>query len=155
MAKHNYSAFDLPELGDTISAVMGKYYNQLIQVFGEIETPLMAAYQEAAEPMAYEVMDFVSMGNHYRSGDTLASFNPGTMFVEDDWYVFKFGFDMSKGGFPALILEYGDSGSPKRMPNKPYFFLYWGVKNHGGKFGYEIDKKVIDVLNDMRRKLGV
>lgn len=151
MAKQKHSAFDLPELADIVSSMVSNWADRLEKQFGNFEEPMIQAFQAGGEPMIYETMKFVSHGGeHYRSGDTLSSFNPGTLTeLQDGFYVFKFGFDMSKGGFPALILEYGDTGSPKRKPNTAYFFMHWAKKNHVD----EVEGKVFAELDRMIRSV--
>ena len=151
MTKKKMSAFDLPELADIVSSAVGGWADRLEKQFGNFEEPMIQAFQVAGEPMIYETMKFVSQGGeHYRSGDTLSSFNTGTLTEQDDgFYVFKFGFDMSKGGFPALILEYGDTGSPMRMPNKSHFFMHWATKKHSDA----LFTKMYDELERMVKKV--
>lgn len=126
MAKRSLS--NLKELGQTVTDIMGMRYRQLEKAFGNVEEPMMRAYRVGAQPMIDDIRVF--MAKHHRTGTTMRSFNPGTLEFDGNMYYFKFGFDMRTGGFPALILEYGDNGSPMRMPNTAYFFIHFAYKNN-------------------------
>ena len=137
-------AMNLKELGTVVTDVMGQRYRQMEKAFGNVEQPMMRAFRVGSEPIARDIVAF--MLQHHRSGDTLGSFNPGVVLFDPkaDMYYLKLGFDVQKGGFPALILEYGDKGSPMRMPNQAFYFMHWANKNNiEGVFGAiqkELDK---------------
>ena len=164
MAKKHQSAFDMPELVGVISSVYSdihKYASRIESVFGEGSyfRVMSKAFEKITDPMYEDMRDFVSKGKHYRSGNTLTSLSRGQMVVDDEGnrVTFKLGFDMNKGGFPALILEYGDKGSPMRMPNTAYFFVHWSVKNH--KLTHfdadnEIFKPILEELNRGAERIG-
>lgn len=125
----------LPELTETIThylANVDRFAQNVDKKLGSgaYEKIMERGLSAMARPMVKEMESFVSKGQHYKTGATLDSLNHGTLFVEDGFIKYKFGFDMNKGGFPALILEYGDHGSPMRMPNEPHFFIYHAVKNN-------------------------
>lgn len=140
---------NMPELAETVIDIVGMRYEAMEKAFGSIDEPMMRAFKVGSEPMVSEVRSFMS--KHRRSGRTIASFNPGTVLFDSksDMFYFKFGFDLKKGGFPALILEYGDSGSPMRMPNKAYFFLYWSSKNHVQEVYDRIQGELTRMLAEM------
>lgn len=143
-------ANNLGEVTEIITSYLAMYIKQIEEMFGDIEEPIRRAYASATQPMAEDMQNFMS--KHHRSGRTISSFNPGSMVVENNGtlYRFKLGFDMKKGGFPALILEYGDSGSPMRMPNKAYFFMHWTKKNHEAKLEANMDKAFRDMLAELK-----
>lgn len=141
---------NLPELGQVVSEAVSRHYKQLEQGFIHIEQPMMRAFRVASEPMANDIKAF--MAQHHRSGDTIGSFNPGEVMFDPqaDVYYFKLGFDISKGGFPALILEYGDSGSPMRMPNKGYFFMHFASRNNVDNVNKLIERELTKILKDVK-----
>ena len=128
--KKKYLAMDLKEVATVVTDVIGYRYREMERAFGNIQEPMMRAFKVGTEPMATDMVSF--MLQHHRSGDTLSSFTTGTVLYNPttDAYEFKLGFDFEKGGFPALILERGDNGSPMRMPNKSYWFIHWANKNN-------------------------
>ena len=142
--KSKKRAMNFKELGNIITDVMSERYRQMEKVFGNVEEPMMKAIRVGSEPIANEIREF--MAQHHRSGDTIGSFTPGVVLYDAkaEIYYFKLGFDVKKGGWPALILEYGDKGSPMRMPNQSYFFMHWANKNNiEGVYGAiqdELDK---------------
>lgn len=148
MAK-NKRVMDMKELASVITDVMGQRYRQMEKAFGNIEQPMMRAFRVGTEPMVNDIRAF--MAQHKRSGDTIASFNPGVVLFDPtaDMYYFKFGFDFNKGGFPALILEYGDSGSPMRQPNKAYYFMHWSKKNHVDGVFDAMQKELSKLLDEV------
>lgn len=143
MMARKRSLSNLKELGQTVVDIMGMRYEAMENAFGNIEEPMMRAYKVGAQPMIDDIRMF--MDKHRRSGRTMASFNPGTLEFDGDMYYFKFGFDMRKGGFPALILEYGDGGSPMRRPNTAYFFIHFAYKNH--------DKEVFQLMQEEIKRM--
>ena len=147
------TAMQMKEVAQIITDVISKHYDEMERAFDNIEEPFIEAFTAGAEPMIAELRAFVSNGSHYQTGETLDAFNPGMMFFDEKKgiYYFKFGFDLSAGGFPALILEYGDNGSPMRMPNKAYFFIHWATKNHADAVHRGVESELSDIL----KKIGV
>lgn len=152
MAKKKRTAMQMREVAEIITDAIAKHYDAIEQAFDDVEEPFIQAFQVGSQPMIAELRAFVSKGQHHKTGNTLDAFNPGMMFKDGKGlFYFKFGFDLSKGGFPALILEYGDNGSPTRMPNKAYFFMHWANKRHSD----DVRKGVEAELNDILKRIGV
>lgn len=158
MAKKKFSSFNLDVVGSEVVSLVSMKYKQLEKFFDNIEEPLDKAFKLATKGLSEDMKNFVSPSNHYRSGDTLKSFDDGklTFDASNDWFSMRLGFDTKKGGWPALILEYGDSGSPMRMPNKAHFFIYKAQKTHDVAHGMsaEIDNIMYDYIEGMVKKKG-
>ena len=145
------TALQMKEVAEIITDTLSKHYAEIEEAFDDVEEPFLNAFKVGARPMVAELRDFVSKGKHYKSGNTLDSFEPGMMFKDDKngLFYFKFGFDLSRGGFPALILEYGDTGSPMRMPNEPHFFMHWTSKKHSDAVQKGVDEELKKMLKDI------
>lgn len=165
MAKKKRKAMNMSELTEIVTSVyssIGQYASHMERIFGEgsYVKVMGQAFSKITDPMYEDMRRFVSPGQHNRSDKTLKSLNRGELTLSDggDRLYFKLGFDMNKGGFPALILEYGDSGSPMRMPNKAYFFVYYAVRNHSYSFAAdeenEIFRPIFEELASEAKKIG-
>lgn len=138
---------NMGEMTEIISSWLAMKIDAIERTFGEIEEPIRRGYITSSKPMVADIKSFMS--KHHKTGATMRSFNSGTLTQKGTYYQFKFGFDMKKGGFPALILEYGDSGSPMRMPNKAYFFLHWAKKNHVDEIEDNMDAEFRLMIEEM------
>lgn len=158
MAKKSYKAGNLSELGLTVSNILGKEYKQLEKMLGEnskftAEDVMLRRFNIIAEPIIADIERFMSQ--HELTGETWRSFNRGVLVgnTQLGWIELYMGFDKTKGGLPALILEYGDSGSPMRMPNKAHYFMYYAERNN------MLDERMIERLNadleELKRELGM
>lgn len=154
-SKKRYSSFDLDFLGESVLTAVGMQYARMEELYGNIAEPLQEAYKHAAAPFNEEVTRAVSPGGHHQTGTVLKSYNAGTFKIENDgeWMTFYMGFDVRRGGWPALILEYGDSGSPLRCPNEPKFIIYKATKRHLDDM-YEINEKLVEFLKKVLNSRG-
>lgn len=158
MAKKTFKAGGLQELGTTISNLIGADYKKLDKMLGEgskftAEDIMMRRFRIVAEPIIDDIERFMS--EHEQTGETWSSFNRGVLVgnIRSGWIELYMGFDKTKGGLPAVILERGDTGSPMRMPNKAYYFMYYAERNN------PVDERMIERLNadleDIKRELGM
>lgn len=90
---------------------------------GSIMPAVMDALQEGARPIQADLLRF--MAKHHLTGTTegsmteaLHKWNAGMMLY------YEMGFDIKKGGLPALFL---DIGTPKIAPS---FFVYYAFKEN-------------------------
>lgn len=90
---------------------------------GNVEAAVMDALHEGAKPIEADLLLF--MAKHHRSGTTEGSMTE----VVKDFHAgmtiyYSLGFDIKKGGLPALFL---DIGTPRIRPS---YFVYYAFKNN-------------------------
>ena len=153
MATKKRSVNNLSELGQAVTGVYSTLLRNFELTFGNnnAKEVMFEVYKAGAKPMIGDIKAF--MAQHNLTGKTLESFNDGVLVdvAGDGSYMkFKFGFDVKKGGLPALFLEYGDNGSPMRMPNKAYYFMYYAVKNNIDQFRDLADAEIERLLKEVK-----
>ena len=86
------------------------------------------------------------MMEHKLTGETYASYEQIMASIKDNKVNGYVGYNIDKGGLPAIFLDVYDGGTPK---SKPHFFRYYAVENNRK----EIAKIQRDTLNDILRGL--
>lgn len=102
-------------------------YEELLRkidkVSGSVNKPLETAIKEGSKIAERDMLAFIR--KHRLTGGTESSFEEGKVVWSGDTKVnFSMGFNIKKGGLPALFL---DVGTPKI---KPSFFVYYAINNH-------------------------
>lgn len=108
---------------------------------GNIKEAVEKAIIKSCEPPEKAMLNFIA--NHRRTGLTERTFTRSQIVWEGDILKLKTGFDIKKGGLPAIFLNYG---TPTQ---KPYFFIYNAVNDNLD----EIKKIQVDTLNEILREL--
>lgn len=104
---------------------------------GSIEKSVETALRKSSEKPKKEMLNY--MGKHRRSGATEESFRETFERGKDGKFIYKLGFDIKKGGLPALFLNYG---TPKIPPS---FFIDNALENN-------IDE-IIKIQNDTLQEI--
>lgn len=142
--RHSTTIKNFDEIGEVIQHHIYETVDSIDRAVGDGKGKLLKVYKTASKPIVEDIEIF--MKQHELTEETWKSFNDGTLLVDEDAYTqFKLGFDLKKGGLAALFLEHGDNGSPKRMPNTGYHFMYYAVENNEQYF---MDK-MIDEFNKL------
>lgn len=90
---------------------------------GNVMEAVMDAMHEGAKPIQGDLLRF--MAKHRQTGVTEASMTEAThQFNSGMSLYYEMGFDIKKGGLPALFL---DIGTPKIAPS---FFVYYAFKEN-------------------------
>lgn len=106
------------------------------ELAGSIKEPMERALLAGAELPKRDMLDF--MAKHKRTGRTEQSFIMGDIeWVNDNYLRFKLGFDIKKGGLPALFL---DIGTPKI---KPSFFIYHAFEGNESEI-YRMQREALE-----------
>ena len=86
---------------------------QIQKAGGSIERAAEKALSESAKPFYDDLK--AGIAKHRKSGLTEKSLlDPNNIVWDGNRVTLKVGFDMSKGGLPALFIEYG---TPKQTPD--------------------------------------
>lgn len=99
------------------------------------------------------MLDFIR--NHKDTGVTEESFSDVEVKWKGDRLELKTGFDIKKGGLPALFLDIGTpshsgrSGSGVVTGISPSFFIYYALENNAEA----IKQKQIETLNEILKEL--
>lgn len=111
---------------------------------GQIDKAAEKALTESATPF-YEDLK-VGIKKHRKSGLTESSLlDPKNIVWEGNRVTLKVGFDMSKGGLPALFLEYG---TPKQKATP---FIQPAIKRNQPK-AKKIQKNVLsEILEELKK----
>lgn len=93
------------------------------QAEGSAVPAIMDALKEGAKPIQADLLAF--MAKHHRTGDTARSMTEAVHTSNAGMTLYyEMGFDIKKGGLPALFL---DLGTPRIRPS---FFVYYAFKNN-------------------------
>ena len=63
------------------------------------------------------------------TGDTYRSFEQRPAKMNGKFVQASVGYNVDKGGLPAIFLDVGWTGTPKREPKKGHFWRYYAVEN--------------------------
>lgn len=128
--------------GTYVSLVGAENFLKKVEEWGgNVPDALVRVLQRTAEKPAEEMQNYMS--GHIRTGDTYRSFTNRIERVDANFINYYLGYDMKKGGLPALFL---DVGTPKI---KPSFFIYYAKKNHE----YELMQVMWDEMDKIGREL--
>lgn len=95
--------------------------NKIEAAGGKVDEAVKKAVDNSLEQVGMKMQLF--MLGHKESGDTYSSYEQIMASVKGNKVEAKVGYDVNKGGLPAIFL---DVGTPKQ---KPYFFRYYAVEN--------------------------
>lgn len=104
---------------------------------GKVEDAVKKAVDESLKIVGNDMQNFMS--SHKQSGDTMESYEQKSAEVKGDKIVANAGYNVKKGGLPAIFL---DVGTPKQ---KPHFFRYYAVENNSKKIR-EVQTKALDEI---------
>lgn len=134
MAK-NTMKFDLKGVSDLLERIQ--------KVGGNIDAAAEKALVESAKPFVEDLKSGIK--KHRRTGLTEASLNDPTQLQrEGNQLTLNVGFDLGKGGLPALFLEYG---TPRMKPEP---FIRPSIQRNQSK-ARKIQQAVLNqILEDLK-----
>lgn len=71
------------------------------------------------------------MAKHKVTGDTYRSFELRPAQVKKGKIVAGVGYNIDNGGLPAIFLDVGATGTPKKPPQKGHYWRYYAVNDSG------------------------
>ena len=105
---------------------------------GDIDQAAIKALEEGAKPFVADLKTAIK--KHRLTGETEKSLNDSTQVIrEGNRLTLKLGFNLSKGGLPALFLEYG---TPRMKPDP---FIQTAIKRNQAK-ARKIQKEVLEKI---------
>lgn len=115
---------------------------KIIDAGGSLEDSLAKSLKASAKPIEKDLTGFMS--KHILTGDTMRSFqNVHDVDRNRGFISYKLGFDIKKGGLPALFF---DLGTPKM---KPTFFVYYAFRNNTDRVKREQENALHEILEDL------
>lgn len=84
------------------------------------------------------------------TGDTYRSFEQQPAEMNGKFVQASVGYDVDEGGLPAIFLDVGWTGTPKREPKRGHFWRYYAVENTR-KQVMEAQKNALnEILGDLK-----
>lgn len=93
------------------------------------------------------------MSKHKLTGETMSAYEQTPATIKGGKVVANVGYNIDKGGLPAIFLDVGISGTPKREPKRGHFWRYYAV-NDGGqveKIKAAQKKALNEILGDLTK----
>ncbi len=115
--------------------------NKIEDAAGNVNKAVEKALVKSAELPKKDMLDFIRQ--HKDTGTTEASFVDNEVKWDGDRLTLKTGFDIKKGGLPALFL---DIGTPKI---KPSFFVYYAVEKNVNKIKQIQQETLQEILKEL------
>lgn len=115
---------------------------KIIDAGGNLEDALSRSLVASSKPIEKDLLNFMS--RHRLTGQTVRAFNNVHDVDRNRGFIsYKLGFDIKKGGLPALFL---DVGTPKI---KPSFFVYYAFKNNADSVKREQENALMEVFEEL------
>lgn len=123
---------------------MEELVQKIVDAGGKVEPALRRSIKASAVPIEKDLRNF--MAKHYKTGETISSLT-SIQEIEglgsSGYITYKLGFDIKKGGLPALFL---DIGTPKITPS---FFVYYAFQNNLDNSIREQENALKEVLEEL------
>lgn len=113
----------------------------------------------ACKKLANETMKIVGehsqafMSKHKLTGETMSAYEQTPATIKGGKVVANVGYNLDKGGLPAIFLDVGvkATGTPKKQPQKGYFWRYYAVNDSGQveKIKAAQKKALNEILEDL------
>lgn len=84
------------------------------------------------------------------TGDTYRSFEQRPAKMNGKFVQASIGYNVDEGGLPAIFLDVGISGTPKREPKRGHFWRYYAVENTRKQVGEAQKKALKEILEGLR-----
>jgi hypothetical protein len=84
------------------------------------------------------------------TGDTYRSFEQHPAVMNGKFVQASLGYNVDKGGLPAIFLDVGWTGSPKRAPKKGHFWRYYAVENTRSQVNEAQKKALNEILEGLK-----
>ena len=84
------------------------------------------------------------------TGETYRSFEQQPATMNGKFVQASVGYNVDKGGLPAIFLDVGWTGTPKREPKKGHFWRYYAVENTRKQVNEAQKKALNEILGDLK-----
>jgi hypothetical protein len=98
---------------------------------GRVDEAVMKATDASLEIIGKEAQRLMRPLSPGKSGtgDTYRSFEQRSAKMNGNFVQASVGYNVDKGCLPAIFLDVGWTGTPKREPKKGHFWRYYAVEN--------------------------
>ncbi|MCQ2059793.1 MAG: hypothetical protein MJY71_08220 [Bacteroidaceae bacterium] len=120
---------------------------------GNVKKAVETAVLKSIEPATQDMKEFIR--THRETGVTEDAFDDGQVKWNGDSVNIKSGFDIEKGGLPALFLDIGTPSHSGRNGTgmitgiTPTFFVYYAVENNMDKIMKIQQQTLEDILKGL------
>ena len=119
---------------------MKELLNKIEDAGGKVDEAVAKAVDSSLELVGKDMQTF--MEKHKLTGETYASYEQIPAKTNGETITANVGYNVNKGGLPAVFLDIYDGGTPK---SRPHFFRYYAVENNRE----QINKIQRDTLNEI------
>ena len=84
------------------------------------------------------------------TGDTYRSFEQQPAEISGKFVQASVGYNVDEGGLPAIFLDVGWTGTPKREPKRGHFWRYYAVENTRKQVAEAQKKALNEILGDLK-----
>lgn len=84
------------------------------------------------------------------TGDTYRSFEQQPAEMNGKFVQASVGYNVGEGGLPAIFLDVGWTGTPKRDPKRGHFWRYYAVENTRKQVAEAQKNALNEILGDLK-----
>lgn len=119
---------------------------------GRVDEAVMKATDASLEVIGKEAQRLMRPLSPGKSGtgDTYRSFEQRSAKMNGNFVQASVGYDVDKGGLPAIFLDVGWTGTPKREPKKGHFWRYYAVENTRSQVNEAQKKALKEILEGLK-----
>jgi hypothetical protein len=119
---------------------------------GRVDEAVMKSTDASLEVIGKEAQRLMSRLSPGASGtgDTYRSFEQRSAKMNGNFVQASVGYDVDKGGLPAIFLDVGWTGTPKREPKKGHFWRYYAVENTRSQVNEAQKKALNEILEGLK-----
>lgn len=131
---------------------VGSLLKKIEKAQGNVDKAIKSATDESLKVIGNEaqrLMRPLSPGKA-GTGDTYRSFEQRPAEMNGKFVQASVGYDVDKGGLPAIFLDVGWTGTPKREPKKGHFWRYYAVENTRKQVGDAQRQALKEILRDLQ-----
>lgn len=119
---------------------------------GRVDEAVMKSTDASLEVVGKEAQRLMSRLSPGKSGtgDTYRSFEQRSAKMNGNFVQAEVGYNVDKGGLPAIFLDVGWTGTPKREPKKGHFWRYYAVENTRKQVNEAQKKALKEILEGLK-----
>lgn len=119
---------------------------------GRVDEAVMKSTDASLEVIGKEAQRLMSRLSPGKAGtgDTYRSFEQRSAKMNGNFVQAEVGYNVDKGGLPAIFLDVGWTGTPKREPKKGHFWRYYAVENTRKQVNEAQKKALKEILEGLK-----
>lgn len=119
---------------------------------GRVDEAVMKSTDASLAVIGKEAQNLMSRLSPGKSGtgDTYRSFEQRPAEMNGKFVQASVGYNVDNGGLPAIFLDVGWTGTPKRKPKKGHFWRYYAVENTRSQVAEAQKKALNEILEGLK-----